>query len=135
MADKPFVTDTSALMAFIEKEDGAERVKYVLSHCSIIVPWIVVLELVYISQRELGEEEALVRYALLRQLNIKIIWDANETILVTAARFKASNKISLADSIIAAIASLNNATLLHKDPEYEALIGQVDLEALPYKSN
>jgi hypothetical protein len=27
----------------------------------------------------------------------------------------------------------HNATLLHKDPEFETLAGQVRLEALPYK--
>jgi len=134
MPDEAFVLDTSALMAFIEKEEGAERVKDVLRHNPIILPWIALLEVVYISHRELGEEEALTRYALLKQLKAKIIWEADETVMITASRFKASNKVSLADSIIAAFAVLNKATLLHKDPEYEALQGQVEMEALPYKS-
>jgi predicted nucleic acid-binding protein len=133
MADKTFVMDTSALMAFIEKEDGAERVRDVLTQYSIIIPWIVILEVVYITQRELGEEEAMTRYALLKQLKAKIIWEADEASLITSARFKAENKVSLADSIIAASAVLNQATLIHKDPEYEALKGQVEMEALPYK--
>jgi ribonuclease VapC len=135
MADSTFVTDTSALLAFIEKEEGAKRVKEVLTQASIIIPWIVILEVIYITQRELGEEEALIRYALIRQLKATIIWDSDEATLITAARFKASNKLSLADAIIAAIASLNNATLLHKDPEYESLTGQVNMEALPYKAS
>ncbi len=134
MPDETFVLDTSALMAFIEKEEGAERVKDVLRHNPIILPWIALLEVVYISRRELGEEEALTRYALLKQLKARIIWEADETLMITASRFKASNKVSLADSIIAAFAVLNKATLLHKDPEYEALQGQVEMEALPYKS-
>jgi len=54
MPDETLVLDTSALMAFIEKEEGAERVKDVLRHNPIILPWIAILEVVYISRRELA---------------------------------------------------------------------------------
>lgn len=50
-----------------------------------------------------------------------------------ADRVKASHRLSLADAIIAAFALRQNAVLVHKDPEYEALAGEVELEALPYK--
>jgi predicted nucleic acid-binding protein len=133
MAGKSFVLDTSALMAFIEKEDGAERVRDILLEKSIIIPWLSILEIVYISQRELGEEEALTRYALLKKLNAKIIWDADEALLLNAARIKSTHSLSLADSVIAAIATQHDAILIHKDPEYEQLQGVVEMEVLPYK--
>lgn len=133
MAGKSFVLDTSALMAFIEKEDGAERVRDILLNESIILPWLSILEIVYISQRELGEEEALTRYALLKKLNANIIWDADEALLLNAARIKSTHSLSLADSVIAAIATQQNAILIHKDPEYEQLQGVVKMEILPYK--
>ncbi len=133
MAVKPFVLDTSALMAFIEKEQGAERVRDILLNKSTIIPWLSILEIVYISQRELGEEEALTRYALLKKLNAKVIWDADEALLLHAARIKSSHSLSLADSVIAAITTQHNAVLLHKDPEYEQLQGVVEMEILPYK--
>jgi predicted nucleic acid-binding protein len=133
MAGKSFVLDTSALMAFIEKEEGAERVRDILLSKSIIIHWLTILEIVYISQRELGEEEALTRYALLKKLNTKIIWDADEALLLNAARIKSTHSLSLADSVIAAIATQHNAILLHKDPEYEQLQGAVEMEVLPYK--
>jgi len=75
MAGKSFVLDTSALMTFIEKETGAERVRDVLLKQTIIIPWLSILETVYISQRELGEEEALTRYALLSRANRKDFYD------------------------------------------------------------
>jgi predicted nucleic acid-binding protein len=133
MAGKSFVLDTSALLAFIEKEDGAERVRDILLSESIIIPWLSILEIVYISQRELGEEEALTRYALLKKLNANIIWDADEALLLNAARIKSTHSLSLADSVIAALATQHNAVLLHKDPEYEQLQGAVEMEILPYK--
>jgi predicted nucleic acid-binding protein len=133
MVDKSFVLDTSALMAFIEQEQGAERVRDILLNQSIILPWLSILEVVYVSQRELGEEEALMRYALLKKLNAEIIWNADEALLLQAARIKSSHTLSLADSVIAAIAVQNHATLIHKDPEYEQLQGVVEMEVLPYK--
>ena len=133
MAGKSFVLDTSALMSFIEKEEGAERVRDILLSKSIILPWLSILEIVYISQRELGEEEALTRYALLKKLNAKVVWDADEALLLNAARIKSTHSLSLADSIIAAITTQYDAVLLHKDPEYEPLQDILDMEILPYK--
>lgn len=133
MADKSFVLDTSALIAFIEKESGAERVRDILLNKSIIIPWLSLLETVYISQRELGEEEAVTRYALLKKLDAKFIWDADEALLLNAARIKSAHNLSLADSVIAAITNQYNAILLHKDPEYEQLQGAIEMEILPYK--
>jgi len=134
MAGKSFVLDTSALMAFIEKEEGAERVRDILLSKSIIIPWLSILETVYISQRELGEEEALTRYALLKKLNAKIIWNADEALLLNAARIKSTHSLSLADSVIAAITTQHHAILLHKDPEYIPLQDILDMEILPYKN-
>lgn len=134
MADNSFVLDTSALMTFIEKEEGAERVKEVLLKNSITLHWLSILETVYIAQRELGEEEALTRYALLKKLNAKIIWDADESLLLNAARIKSIHSLSLAGSVIAAVAHQHKATLLHKDPEYEPLQDVIEMEVLPYKS-
>ena len=133
MADKSFVLDTSALMAFIEQEEGAERVRDILRGESIIIPWLSILEIVYISQRELGEEEGLTRYALLKKLDAEIIWEADEALLLNAARIKSTHSLSLADSVIAAIATQHNAILIHKDPEYEQLQNVVEMEKLPYK--
>ena len=134
MANNSFILDTSALMTFIEKEEGAERVREVLLRNSIILHWLSILETVYIAQRELGEEEALTRYALLRKLKTQIIWDADESLLLNAARIKATHSLSLADSVIAAVAYQYKATLLHKDPEYEPLQDVIEMEFLPYKS-
>jgi len=133
MAGELFLLDTSALMAFIEQEEGADRVREVLLKNQIILSWLSILEVVYISQRELGEEEALTRYALLKRLDAKIIWDADEALLLNAARIKATHSLSLADAVIAATASQNKAILLHKDPEFEPLNDVLEMEMLPYK--
>lgn len=134
MSPEAFILDTSAIFTLIEDEQGAERVENLLRTQEIYIPWIVLLEVTYISRQELGEAEAELRLANLKRLPVTFLWEADEPILLTAARLKANHRISLADAIIASYAMQLDAILIHKDPEYEYLSGQVKIEALPYKS-
>lgn len=134
MSPKRFLLDTSALMTLIEDEDGADRVVEVLRQHQTFLPWMALLEVYYITQQERGQPEAERRYALLKELPAILLWDTPEPVLLTAARLKARHRISLADAIIAAFAQQNQATLLHKDPEYEALAPLIPMEHLPYKA-
>jgi len=130
----PFLLDTSALFTFIEDEDGADRVEQALNQVTTLVPWTVLMETYYITLQEEGQAEADRRIALIRTLKVRILWDMNESMLLTAAKLKAEYHISLADAIIAAYAIRYNAVLIHKDPEFEALTGLLRMEVLPYKS-
>ncbi|MDO8720807.1 MAG: PIN domain-containing protein [Syntrophales bacterium] len=132
--DSVYLLDTSALLTFIEDEDGSGRVEEVLRREGTLLPWPVLMETYYISLREEGRAEADRRYALIRHLEAKILWDMNEQILLIAARLKAEHHVSLADAIVAAYAIQHKAVLIHKDPEFEALVGLLPMEALPYKS-
>lgn len=105
----------------------------VLQQSQVSLPWLVLLEVHYITQQKRGQAEADRRYALVKQLPATILWEIEEPTVLTAARFKATHRISLADALIAAMAVGQKAKLLHKDPEFEALAGQVSLESLPYK--
>jgi predicted nucleic acid-binding protein len=128
-----YLLDTSALITLINDEPGAHRVENILRRGDILVPWIVLLELNYITRREHGEAEADYRYAVVKQLPVKILWEIDEPILLTAARIKSGYRCSFADALIAAYAILNNAKLLHKDPEFEQLGAEIQHESLPYK--
>jgi predicted nucleic acid-binding protein len=128
-----YLLDTSALLTLIEDEAGAGQVEQVLTGGQVWLPWLVLLETYYITQQERGQAEADRRYALTKQLPATILWEMDEPTLLTAARLKALHRLSLADAIIAAFAIQQDAILLHKDPEFEALADQVRLEALPYK--
>jgi len=128
-----YVLDTSALFALVEDEPGADRVEAVLRNERVWLPWLVLLELAYVTRQEKGEAEAEYRYALAKSLPATVLWEADEPTLLTAARYKAAHRVSLADAIIAAVAARRGAVLLHKDPEYEALAGEMELESLPYR--
>ena len=122
-------------MAFIEDEAGADRVEQALGRPTTLVPWPVLLETHYVTLQERGQAEADRRIALIKQLNVNIAWDMDESTLLTASRLKAERRVSLADAIIAAFAIRGGAVLMHKDPELGALTGLLPMEELPYKSS
>jgi len=132
---RPWLLDTSALLSYIEDEAGADRVEQALKQPTTLVPWPVLLETHYVTLQKRGQAEADRRIALIKQLNVKILWDMDESTLLTASRLKAEQRVSLADAIIAAFAIRRGAVLMHKDPEFDALTGLLPLEALPYKSS
>jgi predicted nucleic acid-binding protein len=127
-----YLLDTSAILALMENEDGAERVEGILRKEEVLIPFPVLLETHYISLQERSEAIADERYALLRRLSATEMWEIDEPTLLTAARLKAQFRISFADALIAAFAVRSSAILVHKDPEYEALVDRVRQEALPY---
>lgn len=128
-----FLLDTSAIFALLEDEPGAARVEHILREEEAILPFVVALEVYYISLQERGEQVAAGRHAMLRALPLRHINDVSEAVVLTAGRFKAKYPISLADALIAAVAHEQGAILVHKDPEYQVLHDQVRLEALPHK--
>lgn len=130
-----YLLDTSALFAFMEDEEGAERVEEILREGEVLLPFPVLLEVYYITLRERSEQVADERYALLRSLPATEIWRVDEPVLLTAARLKAQHRLSLADALIAAFALQYRAALVHKDPEYEPLTGMVQQESLPYRTS
>jgi predicted nucleic acid-binding protein len=134
MTLKSVLLDTSALLTLIEDEAGAARVEQVLRDGAAIIVWRSLLEVVYVTQQERGVSEAERRYALLKVLPVTLLWTIDEPILLIAARFKARYRVSFADALIAAYAAYHQATLLHKDPQFEALASELDIETLPYKT-
>ncbi len=133
MKSELFLLDTSALITLLDNEPGAQRVEQVLEHAENLIPWTALLEIYYIVRREKGEAEADILYALLKRLPVMILWEMDESLLLTAARIKSDHRCSFADAIISAYAILNKAILIHKDPEFEKLGAEIQMEFLPYK--
>jgi len=129
-----YLLDTSALLSFIEDEEGADLVEQALRQKETIIPWPILLEMYYITLQEEGQAEADRRFALIKQLKVTILYEMDEATVLTAAMLKARHHVSLADAIIAAFAIRKGAVLIHKEPEFEALTGLLKMEALPYKN-
>lgn len=127
-----YVIDTSALLTLLEDEEGANEVESILKNKPCILPFLVLLEVYYVTLREKGETVANIRYAIMKNLK-KIIWEIDEPTLLQAGKFKGTYNISLADAMIAAFAKTLGAILVHKDPEYHQLKGEIRQFPLPYK--
>ncbi|MBI3802003.1 MAG: type II toxin-antitoxin system VapC family toxin [Deltaproteobacteria bacterium] len=134
-----YVLDTSALLTLIEDEAGADDVQALLEQAkrgevSLLISFISFMEVYYISLQERGQEEAHERLRLMAALPMLRV-ESTETLTVLAGQLKAAHRLSVADAWIAALAQERDATLVHKDPEFEQLEATVKVLKLPYKKN
>jgi len=127
-----FVLDTSALLAFMTGEEGADQVERILlgKENRLFIPWAVLFEIYYVTKRTRGDKDADKRFVLIKELPVSVLWNMEELDVLTSARIKAQFRVSFADSIIAATALRQDAILVHKDPEYECLSGLIKLRSL-----
>jgi predicted nucleic acid-binding protein len=91
------------------------------------------MEIFYTAMRKKGDDEAVRLVALVKAWPVEWVYP-DEKVLLQAGRLKASHRLSVADALIAAVAKLREAILVHKDPELEALQGQLELLSLPSKA-
>ena len=134
---KFYILDTSAILTYIEDEDGSDYVENLLIDAEkeiidIYVSFISLTEVFYITLREKDEPLAVERIKLMQSLAVKI-QESDETVNIKAGKLKARNSISLADAYIAALCQIHNGILVHKDPEYEKLASEINEYRLPYK--
>lgn len=127
-----FLPDTSAILTMMDNEEGADVVEGILRTKNILLPAIVLFEIYYTTIQNKGIEIAESRYATVKSIKANHIAELHEPVLLKGGELKARHKISLADSIIAAYALVYKATLVHKDPEFEAITA-VNQIKLPYK--
>lgn len=132
-----FLLDTSAVLAFLDGEEGADEVEKLLRGAAkgelrVEICAASLMELYYISLQEDGEEEAAGLIGLAKSW--PVTWArATEKDLLRGGRLKAFHRLSFADALIAASSQNRGATLVHKDPEFESLKETVPQAPLPYK--
>ena len=116
-----FCLDTSAILTLRDDEPGAERVAMLLEGTDpCFACFMTRMEVLYRVWKDEGERSGRLAYEQLQSLPIQWV-DQTEPLLMEASRIKALHRLSVADAWIAAAALLSRATLLHKDPEFEAI--------------
>ena len=116
-----FCLDTSAILTLRDDEPGAERVAMLLEGPDpCFACFVTRMEVLYRVWKDEGERSGRLAYEQLQSLPIQWV-DQTEPLLLEASRIKALHRLSVADAWIAAAALLGRATLLHKDPEFEAI--------------
>lgn len=134
-----YVLDTSALLAYYQDEPGADIVEQLLNKAQageieIYLSFMSIFEVAYVATTREGIEEAIKLIVKVRELPLKEIWP-DEEVMWEAAKIKAMSGLSIADSFIAALASLKKAILVHQDPELDRSDLKIDRIKLPEKAD
>ena len=130
-----YTLDTSAVIAYMADEPGSAQVERILAsaqagRAEVYVSFMTYMEILYGLWRRVSERAGKAAYLRLKALAVQRI-DVSEDLLLVAARIKATHDLSVADAWIAATASLTRSRLVHKDPEFRPLAGELGVVELP----
>ncbi|MBI3893171.1 MAG: PIN domain-containing protein [Candidatus Wallbacteria bacterium] len=132
-----YLLDTTALLALRDDADGAELVEEILRKAElgtyeVFVSFMTMMEIYHRVWVDEGERAAKKIYLELQTLPILRV-DVDDDLIRAAARVRAQVPVSIADAWIVAAAERYGATLVHKDPVFEAAAELVHLISLPYE--
>jgi predicted nucleic acid-binding protein len=125
------VLDSYSLIAYLENEDGAEKMIEVIQVARSagkplllsVVNWG---EVYYITLRETGRERVEAVAHLISTLPIELV-PADLELTREAAEFKASKRISYGDCFAAALAKLRKAELVTGDEEFRQIEKEIKI--------
>jgi PIN domain nuclease of toxin-antitoxin system len=117
---KKYVLDACALIALFQKETGAEIVESILieamkGFCSVSMNAVNLLEVYYGYLRADGEAFAERQLTAVTGSCIKVVDVLPEELLRRAGKLKIAHRMSLADAILIAQASINAAVVVTSD--------------------
>jgi len=129
------VLDAHALMVFLEREPGFEKVKSLFAKAlegdnDLLMTSVNFGEVYYIILRECGQGRAQEIERLTQTIPIQIV-DVDIRLAKEAARFKAQKKVSYADCFAAALAKLLKGEVVTGDKEFKAFEGEVKVYWIP----
>lgn len=132
-----YIFDTSALLAFIENEEGVEVVeslviKSINKESRIFISTVTLIEIYYISHREQGKIIAEERLSLIETLPFRQE-SLTPNLCKVIGEIKSTKSMSFADCCIAGLSKSKKAILVHKDPEFEQIEDEIKQLKLPYK--
>jgi len=128
---KRVVLDSYALIAYLNKETGYEKISEIFEKCVesdeyALMCVINLGEVYYHSLRVGGEQKAKLLLEVVKALPIEII-EANINLTLQAASYKAFNKMSYADAFAAALAAIRKASLITGDKEFKSLEDEIKI--------
>jgi ribonuclease VapC len=127
-----YLFDSHALLAFFQKEKGAEIVANILrksmeQRLDQLISVINLGEIIYMTKRRFGDQKKVEILGRIHQLGLKIL-PAPEALVFKAAELKAEYPISYADCFALACAQEHSATLVTGDPEFKKVVHLVSIQ-------
>jgi ribonuclease VapC len=125
------ILDAHALLVFLERETGFEKVENFLNSASekdnyLLMTSVNYGEVYYIVLRECGQDKADEIEKIIKTMPIEIV-DVNIQLAKEAARLKAIKKISYADCFSAALAKIHKGEVITGDREFKAVENEVKI--------
>lgn len=126
-----YMFDSHALLAFFQKEEGAETVGDILrkalkQRLDRLICVINLGEIIYITKRRFGDKKKLEVLSRVHQLGFKVL-PAPESLVFKAAELKAEYPISFADCFALECALEYSAILVTGDPEFKKVAHLVSI--------
>lgn len=133
-AKKKSLLDSFALLAFLNREHGFERVRHLLrtaraSGESLLMNDVNIGEVYYLTAQRRSREKAEKFLRSLESLPIQPVSNSFDDVL-EAARIKTWAPISYADAFAVASAIRRNARVVTGDPEFQAVAHVVEIDWL-----
>lgn len=128
---KPVVLDSYALIAYLNKESGYNKVAEIFEQCVkkdeyALMCVVNIGEVYYHTLRIGGEKKGKFFLEILKALPIEFV-EANINLTLQAAEYKAFNKMSYADAYAAALAKIKKASLVTGDKEFKVLENEIKI--------
>ena len=125
------VIDSHALMVFLEKESGYEKVQQLFIQAAehdnhLLMTSVNYGEIYYIVLRECGKEKAQEVEKVIASLPIQLV-DVDVELAKEAGKLKAVKKLSYADCFAAALAKMNKGELITGDKEFEEVKNEIKI--------
>jgi predicted nucleic acid-binding protein len=118
-----YLFDSHALLAFFQRENGAEIVARILNEAIAqdadrLICIVNLGEIIYLTKRRFGEEKKLEILGRIHQLGMQVL-PVPDSLVYQAAELKAEYPIAYADCFALACAMDHSAVLVTGDPEFK----------------
>ncbi len=128
----PYLFDSQALLAFFQKEPGADIVEVILRQSyqqksARLICLINLGEIVYLTKRRFGDEKKLEVLGRIYQLDFEIL-SIPDSLVYQAAELKAQYALAYADCFALACSINHSAILVTGDPEFKAVAHLTPIE-------
>ena len=134
-ASEIVVLDTWAVLAYLDGEPAAQRVRQILraarrKQVVVLLSLISYGECVYVVEREHGLQQTQRAVGIIDQLPLQVM-PADRPLVFEAAHMKARYPISYADAFSVALARRNHGSVMTGDPEFKAVTSEIPVHWLP----
>jgi predicted nucleic acid-binding protein len=128
----PYLFDSHAILAFLQNEEGAQKVATILNHClkhgiDRLMCVINLGEIIYLTKRRFGDQKKIQILGQIHRLGFQIISVTDEMVF-DAAEIKGEHPLSYADCFAVACAVNYGAILITGDPEFNVVSHLVSVE-------